>query len=258
MISGKDIEIVRSIHRAGHDYDTIKRLLGETQWKIEEDETDLGFLRIGIPAERDSGYYTLINCYRDPDRPPFSLLTFACFGETEEQIAAFNACFLSAAGAIAQHLGPPAVRGNRQLPSCNWSYAYQRWSLPEGEFTLVQDEFDIQSGLDVTLWIQPVGTPLEETLHLTTAVAETPKDGAPTGVNKISEILKIVAFSVVGLIVAEAILLLVAVVKFGFHDGESFRKFMTLVNPVTAVAGGLFGFFFAKEIAGRLKNRHQI
>ena len=35
-------------------------------------------------------------------------------------------------------------------------------SQPEGEFTLVQDEFDIQDGMDVTLWIHPVGTPLEE------------------------------------------------------------------------------------------------
>jgi hypothetical protein len=37
--------------------------------------------------------------------------------------------------------------------------------LPSGEFTLVQDEFDIQDGMDVTLWMQPVGTPLKETVH---------------------------------------------------------------------------------------------
>lgn len=31
---------------------------------------------------------------------------------------------------------------------------------------IVQDEFDIQDGMDVTLWMQPVGTPLEETVNL--------------------------------------------------------------------------------------------
>lgn len=46
MLSAEDIEILRSIARAGSDYDAIKRLLAETQWEIEEDEVDLGFLRI--------------------------------------------------------------------------------------------------------------------------------------------------------------------------------------------------------------------
>ena len=46
------------------------------------------------------------------------------------------------------------------------SAARVRWSLPEGEFTLVQDEFDIQDRMDITLWIQPVGTPIEKTVSL--------------------------------------------------------------------------------------------
>ena len=62
--------------------------------------------------------------------------------------------------------GAPTASGYRQLSFRMWPYAYQRWSLPEGEFTLVQDEFDIQDGMDVTLWMQPVGTPLEETANL--------------------------------------------------------------------------------------------
>ena len=38
--------------------------------------------------------------------------------------------------------------------------------MPGGEFTLVQDEFDITEGMDVTLWMQPVGTSIEETVQL--------------------------------------------------------------------------------------------
>jgi hypothetical protein len=166
MISGKDLDTLRSIARVGDDYARIKRLLAKTDWKISEDETELGFLRIDVPADVEGEYYTLIICYRDPERPPFSLLTFACFGDSEEQIAAFNELFLSVAEAITRHFGETTFSGDHRLSFRTWSYSYHRWSLPEAEYTLVQDEFDIQSGLDVTLWIQPLGTTIQETLHL--------------------------------------------------------------------------------------------
>jgi hypothetical protein len=163
MISAKDIGIVRSIARAGDDYGTIKRLLGGTDWEIEEDETDLGFLRIFIPDPIDK-FYRLIIGYRDPDHPPYLLLSFHVFPDSEECLALCNSAFQSTAETLAGYLGPPTIRGDHRLSFRAWSYAYRRWSLPEGEFTLVQDEFDIQEGLDVTLWIQPVGTPINKTL----------------------------------------------------------------------------------------------
>jgi hypothetical protein len=165
MISAKEIDTLRSIAMAGDDYATIKRLLANTHWKIEEDEVDLGFLRILIPADLYD-HYGLIIGYRDPDRAPYSFLTFACFPDAEKHIPAFNELFHSVADALTRHLGEPAVSANHRLSFRPWSYSYCRWSLSEGEFTLVQDEFDIQSGLDVTLWIQPLGTTIQETLHL--------------------------------------------------------------------------------------------
>jgi hypothetical protein len=164
MISAESFETLRSIARAGQDYAEIRRLLATTDWEIEADETNLGFLRVFIPDETDK-YYRLIIGYRDPDRPPYSLLSFYLFPDSEENLAEFNAAFHSVAEAIAQYFGTPTVSGERRPSFRTWSYAHYRWSLPEGEFTLVQDEFDIQEGMDVTLWIQPVGTPISETLH---------------------------------------------------------------------------------------------
>jgi hypothetical protein len=94
------------------------------------------------------------------------LLSFFLFPDAKEHLAAFNSAFHSTAAVIMQHLGAPVASGERQLSFRAWPYAYQRWSLAEGEFTLIQDEFDIQDGMDVTLWIQPVGTPIAETLQL--------------------------------------------------------------------------------------------
>jgi len=165
MISRKDIDTLRSIVRAGDDYSTIKRLLGETQWQIEQDDVDLGFLRIFIPDAADECYRLIIG-YRDPDHPPYSLLTFSLFPDSQEHLATFNVAFHSAAETLTRYFGPPTESGDHQLSFRTWPYAYQRWSLPEAEFTLVQDEFDIQHGMDVTLWAQPVGTPIEKTLHL--------------------------------------------------------------------------------------------
>ena len=166
MITGKETETLRSIMRAGGNYGTIKGLLAKTDWEISEDPFDPGYLRISIPADLPNQHFTLITCYRDPDRPPYSLLTFACFPDSEEHVAAFDALFASVAEVLTQHLGQPNVSGDHRLSFRTWSYSYRRWSLPEGEYTLVQDEFDIQSGMDVTLWIQPVGTPIQATLHL--------------------------------------------------------------------------------------------
>lgn len=162
MLSAKDIEMIRSIAGAGGDYPAIKRLLGGTRWEIESDELELGFLRVLIP-DADDNCYRLIIGYRDPDLPPFCSLTFALYPDSAEHLEAFNAKFHSAAATLAQHLGTPSAGGDRQLSFRAWPYSYQRWSLPEGEFTLVQDEFDIQEGMDVTLWMQPVGTLIEKT-----------------------------------------------------------------------------------------------
>jgi len=165
MISARDITTLRSIARAGGDYATIKQLLSGTSWKIDEDEVDLGFLRIFIPDAADECYRLIIG-YRDPDHPPYLLLSFSVFPAAGEQLAAFNAAFQSVTATLTQSFGPPNVSGDHRLSFRTWSYAYHRWSLPEGEFTLVQAEFDIMEGLDVTLWIHPVGTPIEKALHI--------------------------------------------------------------------------------------------
>jgi hypothetical protein len=165
MISIEDIEMIRSIARAGDNYDAIKRLLAGTRWEIEEDEVDLGFLRIFIPDATDE-FYRLIIGYRDPNHPPYLILSFSVFPDLTENLAAFDSVFKAAAETLSRPLGTPAVTGKHQLKLRDWPYAYQRWSLPEGEFTLVQEELDIQEGMDVSLWIQPVGTPIDKTLQI--------------------------------------------------------------------------------------------
>lgn len=166
MISSKDIDTLRAITRAGEDYDQIKQELVAVAWKIIEEDVDLGYLRVAIPDASNNECYRLIIGYRDNDHPSYSLLTFFNFPDSEEHVAKFNSAFQSVADAIKRTLGAPTSSGDHRLAFRTWSYAYHRWSLPEGEFTLIQDEFDIQAGMDITLWMQKVGTPIEKTLHV--------------------------------------------------------------------------------------------
>lgn len=163
MISAKDIDLLRSIAKAGSDYDAVKRLVNGMQWEINGDEVGVG-LTAYIRDASGERYRLIIGC-QDPYHPPYFLLTFTVLPEFEEDLPEFNAVFQTAVEMLTRCFGPATVSGTRQFSFRSWPYAYHRWSLPEGEFTLVQDEFDIQDGMDVTLWKHPVGTPLEEIIH---------------------------------------------------------------------------------------------
>ena len=166
MISGDDIQILRSIARVNGDYERIKQKLAPTAWTIEEDEVDLGFMRISIPDATDADGYGLIIGYRDHHHhPTYAFLTFYTFPESEKSIPEFDTAFHRIADVLQEHLGEPNVSGERRVPARSCSYGHHRWSLPEGEFTLVQDEFDIQNGLDITLWIEAPGTPIDSRLR---------------------------------------------------------------------------------------------
>src|SRR5215467_11373549 len=102
MLSEKDIETIRSIAAAASHYDTIKRLLCGAQWEIEADEVGVGFLRVFIP-DVDDECYRLIIGYRDPNHPPYCLLTFSLFPDSEEQIPSFNAAFHRTADALTNY-----------------------------------------------------------------------------------------------------------------------------------------------------------
>jgi hypothetical protein len=166
MISAEDFDTLRSIARARQDHAAIKELLGPTQWIIDEDNTEHGYIYVLVPDETVKVYQHLMLGYDNPDRPPYSSLTVAIFPAKSEHLEEFNAAFHSAAETISQYVGAPTTGGERKLSFRTWTYAYYRWSLPEGEFALVQDEFDVQVGMDITLRIELVGTPINETLSL--------------------------------------------------------------------------------------------
>jgi hypothetical protein len=50
-------------------------------------------------------------------------------------------------------LGQPRREGTYEFPHrTGWPYGFRAWRVPEEQVILLQDEHDIQFGMDVSLW----------------------------------------------------------------------------------------------------------
>lgn len=68
---------------------------------------------------------------------------------------------------------------------------------------------------------------------------------------KKTEITKVLGCTVAGVLITKATLLLVTLFRFGVSHPEPFLKFIAATSPMVGVAGGCFGFFFARALGGR-------
>jgi hypothetical protein len=66
--------------------------------------------------------------------------------------------------------------------------------------------------------------------------------------SKKQRIAIVLGCTLAGLLVAEGGLLLLALVRFGIHTPEPFRKFIAETCPMTGVGGACFGFFSGRAI----------
>ncbi|XAY06030.1 hypothetical protein DSM112329_02891 [Paraconexibacter sp. AEG42_29] len=96
---------------------------------------------------------------RETGCPPLAFAALAYFDETGPGVAAMHDAFDNIRAALAQTLGAPTFTGRHQDEQrTGWDYGYAWWSRPDASLVLVQDEFDIQFGLDVSLWAFPAST----------------------------------------------------------------------------------------------------
>jgi hypothetical protein len=68
---------------------------------------------------------------------------------------------------------------------------------------------------------------------------------------KKSEVLKILGCTLLGVLVVEGLLLLVALFRFGVYAPEPFVRFIAVTNPMAGIAGGCFGFFLGRALGRR-------
>jgi len=158
VIPSRDaVAVLRAISRAGFSYQRTKELCQAARWKLVDDELDLGYVafEMGTVPGQDSHRRLAVEV-SESGRLPRAFVPLFYFEEYDVHREPFDLTYRSLSEQLAGVLGPPSSSGEYTCPHREgWRYFYSWWSLTDATFVLVQDEFDIQFGMDVTLWVLP-------------------------------------------------------------------------------------------------------
>jgi hypothetical protein len=107
-ISRADIDVLRCIAKAGFAYTSTKDLALRAQWKLTNDEFDLGYLRFNIEILFGKSPRSLVVQFGKDGRPRFAFVGLFCFPDRDEHTAQFDAAFQSVAEALGLIVGAPS------------------------------------------------------------------------------------------------------------------------------------------------------
>jgi hypothetical protein len=154
------VTVLRAVSRAGFAYAPTKATCAAAGWHLVEDEPDWGYVNYEVLLAADSDEYRpLTVLIAESGRTPCAFLPLFYFDDYDEGRKAFDGAFRALAEKLGRSLGASSRSGQYGYAHrAGWPYSFTGWALADATFLLVQDEFDIQFGMDVTLWVQPAGT----------------------------------------------------------------------------------------------------
>lgn len=154
------VAVLRAISRAGFAYAPTKALCEAAGCRLVDDEPDLGYVRYDLPLDAGSDEHRPLSVLiAESNSPPWAFVPLFYFEGYGEGRQPFDQAFCALAEQFAGVLGAAARSGEYSYPHrAGWPYLFAGWCLPDATLILVQDEFDIQFGMDVTLWVQPAGS----------------------------------------------------------------------------------------------------
>jgi hypothetical protein len=154
------LEVLRGISRAEFAYTPTKELCETAGWQLVDDEPDLGYLRYSLAPGASSEERRLLSVLiAESNKPPFAFVPLFFFEVYDRCREPFDLAFRTIAEQLARLLGAATRSGEYSYSHrADWSYLFAGWSLADTTLVLVQDEFDIQFGMDVTLWVLPAGS----------------------------------------------------------------------------------------------------
>jgi hypothetical protein len=157
------IAVLRAIARTGFGYQRAKELGEAAGWHVVDEERDLGYVAFEVrmdPASDKTARRVAVEI-SESDRPRVFVPLFY-FEESETTREPFDLAFRSILDQLVSILGQPSTSGQYGYPHRKgWPYSYAGWRGGDATFVLVQDEFDIQFGMDVSLWVLPAGALVE-------------------------------------------------------------------------------------------------
>lgn len=161
-LSEETVAVLRAISRAGFAYAPTKALCEAAGWRLVDDEPGLGYVRYDVFLAAGSDQWRPLSVLIAESKSlPSAFVPLFYFDEYDEGREPFDRAFRMLSQQLAGFLGAASRSGEYSyLHRVGWPYSFSGWSLGEATLVLVQDEFDIQFGMDVTLWVQAAGTPI--------------------------------------------------------------------------------------------------
>jgi hypothetical protein len=161
--SRSQLEVLRGIAGAGFEYAATKRLCAEAGWQLVEDEPDLGFIQRFLwvgPSDVDRRLLSVGT--PETEGSPHIYLPLFYFPEeqggdpSEYDRAPFDEAYRGLSDGVSMILGASRRDGiYEHAHRAGWQYSFRTWRVPEAQVILLQDEYDIQFGMDVSLWLFP-------------------------------------------------------------------------------------------------------
>ena len=153
------VEILRAISRAAFAYAPTKTLCLAAGWNLVDDEPDLGFVTFNMTVGPDPNLVRLSVLIAESGHQPFAFVPLFFFEDYDQTREPFDRAFRLLSEQLTRLLGEASESAVYSYPHrARWPYSFAGWSLTDATLILVQDEYDIQFGMDVTLWTQPAGT----------------------------------------------------------------------------------------------------
>jgi hypothetical protein len=157
------VAVLRAISRAGFEYAATKALCEDADWRLVDDEPDLGYVRYNITLAASSPTRRPLSVLiAERNQSPWAFVPLFYFEEYDQSRASFDQAFQTLEEQLTGFLGAATRSGEYSYPHrVGWPYSFAGWSLVDATLLLVQDEYDIQFGMDITLWVQARGTAIQ-------------------------------------------------------------------------------------------------
>lgn len=155
-----EIASLRAMASARFGHDSTVQIGANAGWQLTEDEPDFVQFFVNLGGKRKDRRLLTVG-FREANETPYGFLTLFDFEGPEDDAtivdrSPFDGAFETLVEQLANSIGPPVETGTyRYSHRPEWPYSFGWWRLDDSTFALVQDERDIQFGMDVTLWFFP-------------------------------------------------------------------------------------------------------
>jgi hypothetical protein len=149
-----------SLTGSDFSFDDVKRRCLELGWTISEESPENAVLRVllddalsvliaALDRRQEFGPILYLPLFYSDD--PYDAILAR---EAHERLG-FDAAFAVASETATSCLGAPTAAGRWGYPGRSQDYSYSAWRGQRGVLFLVQDDFDIIFGSEISVWLAP-------------------------------------------------------------------------------------------------------